>query len=115
LESQVQIILEPFVRRQLFSTTEEAARKLALDYVKQHIQSHQRKVARLERKYGMTFAEFGKYLRQRSTRLQSPSIKSGERKRLGRAIMNEEEDWLEWKAVSEMLESWLKLNRELNG
>lgn len=115
MESKVQMILEPFVRQQLFPTTEEAARRLALEYVKQHIQSHRRKVARLERKYGMAFGEFGRYLRQRSSRLQSSSLTPSEKKRLGRAVMNEEEDWLEWKAISEMLDSWIKLDRELNG
>ncbi len=115
MESQVQIILEPFIRRKVFPTAEEAARKLSLEYVRMHVQSHQRKVARLERKYGMSFREFEEYLRRRSKQLQSPSLKPGQKKNLGRTIMDEEEDWLEWKATSEMLDSWLKLKVELRG
>jgi len=115
MESQVQTILEPFVRQQLFSTTEDAARKLAIEYVQKHIQSHQRKVTRLEHKYRMNFGEFEKYLRQRSSRLQSSAVKPTEKRKLGRAIMSEEEDWLEWKAAREMLDSWLRLRGELNG
>ena len=114
MESQVQTILEPFVRQQLFPTAEDAARKLATDYVQKHIQSHQRKTARLERKYGMSFSAFEKHLHQRSSRLRSASLKLAEKRNLGRAIMDEEEDWLEWKATREMLVSWLQLKDELN-
>ncbi|CAG0978335.1 hypothetical protein ANRL3_01964 [Anaerolineae bacterium] len=113
MESQVQMILEPFVERRMFSSTAEAARKLASEYVTKHIQSQQRKVARMERKYGKTFREFEEYLHQRSRKLQSLSLKPNAKKRLGRAIMNEEEDWLEWKATCEALDRWMKLERDL--
>ncbi|MBI5649895.1 MAG: hypothetical protein HZC40_05520 [Chloroflexi bacterium] len=113
MQSQVQIILEPFVRRQMFPTAEDAARRLATEYVTKHLQTEQRKVTRLERKHGMTFRKFEEYLRQRSKKLQSASLKPTEKKRLGRAIMLEEEDWLEWKAASEMLDRWIKLEKDL--
>jgi hypothetical protein len=114
MESQVQTILEPFVRQQLFPTTEDAARRLAMDYVQKHIQSHQRKTVRLERKYGMSFSTFEKHLHQRATRLRSASLKPAEKRNLGRAIMDEEQDWLEWKATREMLVNWLRLKDELS-
>jgi hypothetical protein len=114
MHSQVQIILEPFVRRQIFPTTEDAARRLATDYVAKHIQTEQRKITRLERKHGMTFRKFEEYLHQRSKRLKSASLKPIEKKHLGRVIMDEEEDWFEWKAASEMLDRWLTLKKDFD-
>ena len=32
---------------------------------------------------------------------------------LGQAIMQNEDDWLDWKAAQEMLESWIGVRREV--
>ena len=59
-------------------------------------------------KYGMAFPQFGEYLHARSVLLQSDELSSEQRQLLGRAVMQEEDDWLDWKVAIEMLENWLR-------
>ncbi|MEA2014437.1 MAG: hypothetical protein U9N38_03925 [Thermodesulfobacteriota bacterium] len=37
---------------------------------------------------------------------------TGPRQKLGQAIMQEEDDWLDWKAAQEMLKSWIGVRKE---
>ncbi len=105
--------IEPLVRRQIFITEEQAARELVRDYVLRQVASLQREVARFERKYGMHFERFGEYLHERSTLLEASQLEPSQRQALGQAVMREEDDWLDWKAAQEMLESWLGVRREV--
>ncbi len=108
-------IVEPLVRRKLFSTTEEAVRELMQDYTLRQISSYQRQIAELEQKYGMNFTKFTQYLRERGTMLQSKELSPRQRQALGRALMAEEDDWFDWKVATEMLQSWLGLREEVGG
>jgi hypothetical protein len=48
-------------------------------------------------------------LSERSALLASGCLPADQLKALGQAIMTEEDDWLDWKAAREMLDSWLGL------
>ncbi len=95
------MVLEPLVRRQVFPSQEEGLRTLAQDYLLRQINLHRREIARLERKYSMTFDRFADYLHHRSLLLQEDNLTPEQRVTLGQAIMQEEDDWLDWKAASE--------------
>ncbi|HID85780.1 MAG TPA: hypothetical protein EYP55_00175 [Anaerolineae bacterium] len=108
-------IVEPLVKREIFATPEEAVRELTVGYILQQISSHQRQIAKLERKYGMNFTKFTQYVHERAAMLQSETLSPEQRQSLGRALMAEEDDWLDWKVAVEMLQSWLGLREEVAG
>lgn len=101
-------IVEPFVRRGLFDTPEDAVAEMARDYVLRQIEHYRDIVEAYEAKYGMTYERFDAYLRARSERLAAEGD-SG----LNQAVMLEEEDALDWKSAREMLRSWLGLQSEV--
>jgi hypothetical protein len=68
----------------------------------------------LAQKYGMHFERFGQYLHERSELLAAGRLSPDEQQALGQAVVLEEDDWMEWKATREMLESWLGLDKEVN-
>jgi hypothetical protein len=109
----VETVLEPFVRRKLFSTPEEAARKLARNYILQQLDIYKQRIAEFERKHGMNFEQFTRYTSERTARLRNPGDTPPEKLSiLSQDIMSDEEDWLDWKVAEEMLESWLGLESE---
>ena len=61
----------------------------------------------------MDFQQFSAYLHERSLLLAEGDLSLEQRRALGRAIMREEDDWLDWKVAQEMLESWLGLRQEV--
>lgn len=104
--------IEPLLKRNIFSTEDEALQALVHDYVLRQISSLQEETARLEKKHGMNFLQFNKYLRERSILLEKKSLPPEQLKSLGASIMQDEDDWLDWKAAREMLENWLGLQQE---
>jgi len=112
MNTRVSAVMEPLIRRKVFATEEEAARSLLREYVLRQIDTLQRELARFERKYGMRFEQFVEYLHERSVLLEEGEFSLDQRQALGRAIMQEEDDWLDWKVSREMLESWLGLRSE---
>lgn len=104
--------MEPLIRRKIFATEEQAGRELVREYVLRQITSLQQNLAHFEHKYGMSFERFGEYLHERSILLESEQLSLQQRQSLGQAIMLEEDDWLDWKASLEMLDSWLGLRQE---
>lgn len=113
MNTRVSAVMEPLIRRKVFATEEEAARSLLREYVLRQIDTLQRELARFERKYGMRFKQFVEYLHERSVLLEEGEFSLEQRQALGRAIMQEEDDWLDWKVSREMLESWLGLRQEV--
>ena len=106
-------VVEPLIKRRIFRTEEEAVQELLQDYVWRQVESLQRDVDRFEKQYGMTFQQFSDYLRERSALLAQGNLSQEQRQILSRAIMLEEDDWLEWKAAQEMLGSWLGVRQEV--
>jgi len=105
-------ILEPLIRRKLFIDEPSAIRELTREYVLRHIEVLAEQIREFEQRYGMNFERFVEYLHERSLLLVSDRLDAEQRRTLGQAVMGEEDDWLEWKAAQEMLDSWLGLDNE---
>jgi hypothetical protein len=109
----VETILEPLVKRKLFDTPEDAARKLARDYILQQIETYKQRIGEFEHKWGMSFEQFTRYTAERTAHLRNPGDMPPEKLQiLSQDIMRDEDDWLDWKVAVEMLESWLGLGAE---
>lgn len=106
-------VLQPLISRNIFPDEETAVRKLTLEYVIRQIDSLRTDISRFEHKYNMSFSTFEQYLHERARLLASSELDDLQRRRLNQAVMLEEDDWMDWKASHEMLESWLGLQREI--
>jgi len=104
--------VEPLIRRNIFASEEEAIQELVRDYVLRQMTVLQEEVLQFERKYGMNYQQFNQYLHERSTLLEKKALPTGQLQTLNAAVMQEEDDWLDWKAAREMLENWLGLRQE---
>ncbi|MBM4467300.1 MAG: hypothetical protein FJ014_17400 [Chloroflexi bacterium] len=113
MSAEVSVVIKPLIKRKIFVTEEQAIRELLREYILRQITALQREITRFERKYGMHFERFGEYLHERSVLLETGSFSAEQRQTLGRTIMEEEDDWLDWKVAKEMLESWLGLRQEV--
>jgi Arc/MetJ-type ribon-helix-helix transcriptional regulator len=98
-------IVQPLVEKGLFENAESAVRNLLSDFVFQQVKQHRSVVRKFEKKYGMNYSQFTKYLEARTKKL-------AENPALHQSIMLEEEDGLDWKIAYEMLESWLGLKEK---
>lgn len=106
-------VLEPLIRRQLFVDERSAVQELVRDYVLRHVEGLTEQIRDFENRYGMGFDRFAAYLHERSLLLSSARLDADQRRALGLAVMAEEDDWLEWKAAQEILNSWLGLSAEV--
>ena len=106
-------VIEPLIKRKIFTSEEEAVRELLRDYMLRQIADLKQKTEQFRQKYGMDFHQFSEYLHERSELLESGSLSQEQRQVLGRAIMEEEDDWLDWKAAQEMLENWIGMRQEV--
>lgn len=100
-------IINPLVEKGLFENAETAVRNLMLNFVLQQIERNRTISQKFENKYGMPYFHFNKYLAERAKNL---SLKSSAHK----SFMLEEEDGLDWKIATEMLESWIGLKEKAN-
>lgn len=102
-------MIEPFIQRGLFADVDTAVAEMARNYTTQHIQQYQDTINRLQAHYGMTYEQFLTYLQARADILaQNPDPA------LNEAVMQEEEDALEWKIAQDMLHNWLSIQAEAN-
>ena len=108
-------MLKPFLQRHIFASEEQAIRSLLRDHVLLQIDTLRAEDRRLAQKYGMHFERFEQYLHERSALLAAGPLSPVEQRTLGQAVMLEEDDWTEWKAAREMLESWLATSLRLCG
>ena len=106
-------MLEPLVRRQAFTSAEEAMRTLVRDYVLRQIEQHQKRLTALEKRYGMTFEQFSAYLKERSALVAHGQLDAEQRHRVSQAVTIEEDDWLDWKIAQDFLEGWLGVKAEV--
>ena len=114
MTAAISTILSPFLQRHIFVSEEQAIRSLLRDHVLHQIDTLRVEDGRFAQKYGMPFDRFEQYLHERSTLLAAGQLSPDEQRTLGQAVMLEEDDWMEWKATREMLESWLGLNKEVS-
>lgn len=113
MSATISSAIEPLIKRKVFANEEEAIRALLREYLLAEIARRRREVKRFERTYGLDFQQFSAYLHERSALLAKGDLTSEQRQALGQAIMQEEDDWLDWKVAQEMLESWLGLRQEV--
>ena len=113
LKAEVNAVIEPLIKRRIFATEEQAIRELLREYMVRQIAALQREMGRFERKYGMPLERYGEYLHERSVLLEGGKLSEEQRQALGQAVMQEEDDWLDWKVTREMLEGWLGLRQEV--
>jgi hypothetical protein len=106
-------VLEPLIRRKVFADEQVAVREITRDYVRHQVETLIREIRGFERKYGMSFDRFAEYVHARSDLLVSGELNAMQKQSLGQALMREENDWLDWKAAQEMLDSWLSLDHEV--
>jgi len=105
--------VEALIKRNIFASEEEALQELVRDYVLRQMTVLQEEALQFERKYGMNFQQFNQYLHERSILLETKALPEDRLKALNAAVMQEEDDWLEWKAARELLENWLGLRQEI--
>lgn len=83
-------IARSLVAMQRYPTVEDALNDMAVAEVQRKIGYYQRRLSRLERKYGSNFDAFTKRLENRAT-------------------PEEEDDWLSWRSALQMLADWQKV------
>ncbi len=107
MTAQIVSVVEPFVRRGLFATPEQAVTEMARDYILRQIERYRTTIEAMQARHGMTYEQFDAYLKSRSATLAAQPEPA-----LNQAVMAEEEDALDWKIAREMLHSWLGLQAE---
>jgi hypothetical protein len=105
--------VEYLLKRHIFASEEEAISELVRDYVLRQVEVLQTEIHQFEHKYGMDFQQFQHYLHERSAILEKKSLPEKQLGALNAAVMQEEDDWLDWKAARELLENWLGLRQEV--
>ena len=105
--------VEALIKRNIFASEEEALRELVRDYVLRQMSVFQEVVLQFERKYGMNFQQFNQYLHECSVLLEKKALPAKQLQTLSAAVMQEEDDCLDWKAARELLENWLGLRQEV--
>jgi len=87
------LLTQPFVRSGIYASPEQALKHIVLDYIDRQLAWAQAERRRYERKYHCAFAEWSKSLS-------------------GKATIADEDDWMEWEAILDMLDSWQKIKTE---
>ncbi len=88
------LLTEPFVRTGVYDSSEQALKHIILDYIERQIAWAQAELRRYEQKYQCTFADWSESLS-------------------GRATVADEDDWMEWEALLNMLDSWRQIKAEV--
>ncbi len=94
LDKAIPILIEPLVQMGVYRSQEEALKNLVLRYVQEQIDEAEQEIARFQKKYGMSFEEWSDSL-------------------VGRATIEEEDDWMEWESARDMLESWQQIKADI--
>jgi hypothetical protein len=113
MSTAISAAIEPLLKRRIFASEEEAIHELLRGYILQQLGELRQQISNFEEKHGMSFHQFAEYLHERSLLLERGNLSKEQRKVLGQALMQEEDDWLDWKAAQEMLESWLGIRQEI--
>lgn len=87
-------VTESLVATEKFPTKEAALWELALAAVRKKVQHYQRRIQRLEQKYGTSFDQFSRKLE-------------------GQATPAQEDDWLAWRSAQSMLADWQQTYQDL--
>jgi hypothetical protein len=88
------LLTQPFVRTGIYASPEQALKHIILDYIERQIAWAEAERQRYEQKYQCTFAEWSKSLS-------------------GQATIADEDDWMEWEAILDMLDGWHQIKAEV--
>jgi len=88
------LLTEPFVRTGIYDRPEQALKHIILDYVERQIAWAEAERRRYEQKHQCAFAEWSESLS-------------------GQATIADEDDWMEWEAVLDMLDGWRQIKAEV--
>jgi hypothetical protein len=94
IDQVIPILTEPLVRTSLYPSPEQALKSIILDYVDRQMTQIEAELKRYEQKYQLTFAEWSESLS-------------------GRASIADEDDWLDWEANLDMLDSWRQIKSDI--
>lgn len=94
ISQAIPLLTEPLVRAGFYPTAEQALKHIVLDYIDRRIAWAQTRVRRLEKKHGQSFAEYTSSLS-------------------GQATIADEDEWMEWESLLDMLESWREVRAEV--
>ncbi|NUQ36663.1 MAG: hypothetical protein HUU23_02475 [Caldilineales bacterium] len=94
LAQTIPLITEPLVRAGFYPSSDLALKHIVLDYIDRRITWAQTQVRRLEKKHGQSFT------------LYSQSL-------AGQATLADEDEWMEWESLLDMLESWRQVKAEV--
>ncbi|MFO7741013.1 MAG: hypothetical protein R6X31_01755 [Anaerolineae bacterium] len=114
MNTSLTAMVETPVNRKVFATEEEGIHSLLREYIPQQVSQLQQELPTLESKHGVSFEQFAAYVHDRSVLLEGGDLSPEQRKVLGQATGQEEEDWLDSKVNREMPESWLRLLQEVS-
>lgn len=95
-------IVHPLVDNGLYESAEAAVKDLMAGHILHQIEHYRVIVDKFEKTYGMKYIQFDEYLAERAKKLANDPARQ-------KRFMLEEEDALDWKVATEMLESWLGL------
>jgi hypothetical protein len=90
----IPLITEPLVRAGFYPSSELALKHIVLDYIDRRISWVQTQVRRFEKKHGQSFAVYSQSL-------------------AGQATIADEDEWMEWESLLDMLESWRQVKAEV--
>ena len=88
------LLTQPFVRTGIYASPEQALKHIILDYIERQIAWAEAERRRYEQKHQCTFAEWSRALS-------------------GQATIADEDDWMEWEAILDMLDGWRQIKAEV--
>jgi len=88
------LLTEPFVRTGVYASPEQALKHIILDYIERQIAWAEAELWSYEHKHQHTFAEWTESLSERAT-------------------ITDEDDWMEWEAVLDMLDGWRQIKAKV--
>lgn len=94
LPQTIPLLTEPLVRAGFYPTPEQALKHIVLDFVDRRITWAQAKIRRLEKKHGQSFGDYTQTLS-------------------GRASIADEDEWMEWESLIDMLAGWRQVKVEV--
>ena len=87
-------VAKSMVATGVYKDVKTAIQALAVEQIERKIAAYQKQVRRFEKKYNRSLAEHNRVLE-------------------GKATIQEEEEWMEWKGAVVMLDAWQRALREL--
>lgn len=94
ISQTVPLITEPLVRAGFYPTSDQALKHIVLEFIDRRIAWAQTKVRRMEKKHGQSFTDYTRSL-------------------AGQATSADEDEWMEWESLLDMLESWRQVKAEV--